>query len=127
MPDNKPTKHHCFPVFYLKRWANSDGKLCEFSRPFGKIVKPRRVRLSGTGWVNQLYAIKGMRPVLAHQVEEFFFKPIDSAAAESLERGHQFPPSHRHQPIPSPIRRRHLHPAMQAQELATGQKTSRCL
>jgi hypothetical protein len=34
-----PRDHHFVPVFYLQQWANQDGKLIEYSRPYrNKIV-----------------------------------------------------------------------------------------
>jgi hypothetical protein len=34
----KEQKHHYIPEFYLKQWAGSDGRLCEFNRPHKKVV-----------------------------------------------------------------------------------------
>jgi Protein of unknown function (DUF4238) len=54
-------KHHYTPVFYLKRWANTDGRLCEFSRPH-KLVQPRRTNPDGTGYFRGLYTLDGLAP-----------------------------------------------------------------
>ncbi|WP_354002189.1 DUF4238 domain-containing protein [uncultured Reyranella sp.] len=39
---SKLIKHHYIPVFYLKSWIGTDGKLCEFSRPHKTVVDRRR-------------------------------------------------------------------------------------
>lgn len=84
--NNKPQKHHYLPVFYLKRWAKNsdDGKVVEYSRPYGVEVKPRRTSPSGTGFLDRLYAINGLPPELAQQVEEEFMQPVDTGAADAL-------------------------------------------
>lgn len=86
MSENKPHKHHYLPIFYLKRWAerSNDAKLVEFSRPYGPQVKPRRVAPAGTGFLERLYAIEGLPPDQAQQVEQEFMQPVDTVAAEAL-------------------------------------------
>jgi hypothetical protein len=79
----QPTKHHYIPVFYLKRWAGPDGKLCEFSRPF-KAVTPLRRAPSGTGFADRLYELRAFPPALAQQVEQKFFKAVDTRASDAL-------------------------------------------
>lgn len=91
---NPPTKHHYIPAFYLKRWAAGDGRVTEFSRPYREIVvKP--IMPDRTGYQERLYELKGYEPELAQQVEEMFFKPVDTWASNSLyllERyGHRAP------------------------------------
>jgi len=84
-----PLKHHYLPVFYLKRWAGADRKICEFSVPYGRIYK-RRIYPVQTGFVERLYEMKGVPAAVAQQVEEEFMKPIDTFASISLaqlERG----------------------------------------
>lgn len=81
---NPPNKHHYIPVFYLKRWLNADGKVCEFSRPYNNEVKVRYVHPDGTGYLRRLYALQNFPEDLAHQVEHQFFRPIDSLAATAL-------------------------------------------
>lgn len=83
---NKPGKHHYLPVFYLKRWATKgDRRLCEFSRPYGGIIKPRRVHPEGTGYLHHLYSMRSQPPELAQQVEEKFYQPVDNAASDALD------------------------------------------
>lgn len=75
-------KHHYIPVFYLKRWT-TNGLLVEFSKPYG-LVKPIRRSPAGTGWVEKLYEMHGYPDELAQQIEDRFFKPVDSLAAQTL-------------------------------------------
>lgn len=79
-----PIRHHYIPVFYLKRWVNRPHPwLCEFSRQ-RDLVLPRRTAPAGTGYVDRLYALRGFPEHLAHQVEEKFFRAVDSSAADAL-------------------------------------------
>ncbi|UVK51198.1 DUF4238 domain-containing protein [Mesorhizobium sp. AR02] len=73
------------PIFYLKRWAQTDGRLIEFSKPFGNQVKPKRVHPEGTGYISRLYAIQGLPDEVAHEMEREFLSPIDSKAADALK------------------------------------------
>ena len=77
-------KHHYLPVFYLKQWAGSDGRLCEFSRPY-KSVKPRRSHPGGTGYVRGLYKIEGLPEETMNAIETKFLKPTDGLASASLK------------------------------------------
>jgi hypothetical protein len=82
---NAPKKHHYLPVFYLKRWSGlPDGKLVEFRRPFGQLVKPRRVHPAGTGWASSLYSFDGLPPELSQAIETDFMQPKDSMASDAL-------------------------------------------
>lgn len=78
-----PKKHHFLPVFYLKQWTGEADTLVEFSRPYGNVVKPRRVHPSATGYINRLYAIEGLPDEAAQKIETEFLSPIDSRAAEA--------------------------------------------
>ena len=90
---NPPTKHHYIPAFYLRRWA-VDGKVTEFSKPYKDVIaKP--ISPERTGFEERLYELKGYEPDLAQQVEEQFFKPVDTWASDSLDllerHGHHAP------------------------------------
>jgi hypothetical protein len=80
-----PNKHHFLPVFYLKQWAGSDKRLCQFSRPYLDRVVPKRVHPEGTGYIHRLYAIEGLPEVEAVAFESTFLSPVDSKAADALE------------------------------------------
>ena len=77
-------KHHYLPVFYLKQWVGADGRLCEFSRPYGA-VKPRRTHPDGTGYVRGLYKIDGLPPETMNVIETKFLKPVDGLASDAMK------------------------------------------
>jgi hypothetical protein len=79
-------KHHYIPVFYLKQWAGPDGRLVEFSRPHGSIVKPRRTHPDGTGFVRGLYRLPGVPDDVAETIEQKFFKELDDYASYAHKR-----------------------------------------
>jgi hypothetical protein len=78
-------KHHYIPVFYLKQWAGTDGRLCEFSRPY-KEVKPRRVHPDGTGYERGLYSMNELPPALANYIENRFLQRADDLAFFALSK-----------------------------------------
>lgn len=80
----KHRKHHFLPVFYLRQWAGEDGRLVQFSKPHGNIVKPRRGHPGSMGWISRLYAREGVPDEYAHRFETLFLSPVDSQAAEAL-------------------------------------------
>lgn len=75
--------HHFVPRFYSKRWALDAGRLCEFSQPFD-IIKPRRTSPKGTGYVPGGYALDDVEPAQVNRLEEHFYKPVDTRAADAL-------------------------------------------
>jgi Protein of unknown function (DUF4238) len=81
---NEPIDHHYVPVFYLSRWAGSDGCICRFSRPHGNEVKAKRVVPKGTAVEPRLYETQGLPPERAQTVETNFMAKLDSDAAEAL-------------------------------------------
>lgn len=83
---HEPKKHHYIPIFYLKQWATGrDGRLCEYSKPYRDIVKPKRVHPSGTGYVDRLYELQGLESELAQRLESEFMAPIDGFASEIVK------------------------------------------
>jgi len=80
---SKEGKHHYIPVFYLRRWAGGDNRICEFSKPFDR-VKPRRTHPDGTGYVHGLNTIPGLPPHEAQYLENVFFKMTDDLASKAL-------------------------------------------
>ncbi len=87
----QPSRHHYIPVFYLKRWAGKDGRVCEFSKPYKNLVKPRRTSPSGTGFVDRLYELPGVSDDQKQAIERYFMSPADTAAADALEHLHSIP------------------------------------
>lgn len=79
----QPKKHHYIPSFYLKRWAGLDDRLCQYSRPNGRVVCNRK-HPNATGYMDRLYELRSFPPELAQQVEQNFFKTVDSLAADAL-------------------------------------------
>ncbi|MDQ0135684.1 hypothetical protein J2T08_003605 [Neorhizobium galegae] len=77
-------KHHYIPAFYLSRWAVS-GRVVEFAKVHGGKVVAKPKAPEATGFKHRLYEMKGWEPKLAQQVEEGYFKPIDTMAADALE------------------------------------------
>jgi hypothetical protein len=78
-------KHHYLPVFYLKRWAGRDRRLCEYSRPWN-VVKPRMTSPSGTGYERDLYTIDGLPPETSQLLERRFMKAVDQGASDTLDK-----------------------------------------
>lgn len=83
-PPNPPSRHHYIPEFYLKRWTDTDGKLTVFTKKPRIGPSSRRTAPAGTGYQRHLYAVQGFPPELASSVEERFFNPVDSLAADKL-------------------------------------------
>ena len=79
-----PLRHHFLPEFYLKRWAQQDGRLVEYKKPYANTVKPRRTHPKGTGFIFRLYAVEGLPDDVAHEMESEFLSPVDSRAAQAL-------------------------------------------
>lgn len=80
-----PLKHHHLPVFYLKRWAGLDGRLCVFSKPHREIIA-RRKHPEQTGYEPRLYEMKGVPADSAQTIEQHFMQPVDTHAAEALAK-----------------------------------------
>ncbi len=86
MASPKLPKHHYIPVFYLKKWGGADGRLVEFSRPYGSELKTRRPHADGTGYVRGLYRLPGVSDRAAELLETRFFKNVDDFASYALLR-----------------------------------------
>jgi hypothetical protein len=77
-------KHHYIPCFYLRQWIGEDGRLCEFSRPYGE-VKPRRTHPSGTGYEWDLYTDDRLPTNADSSLEDVFLKRVDQRASDALQ------------------------------------------
>ena len=75
--------HHYVPTFYLRRWAGTDGRICEFSSPYRE-VKPLRKAPEAAGFIRHLYTVPGMEPGLRSVLEDVVFKRIDQHANDAL-------------------------------------------
>lgn len=81
---NEPVKHHFLPVFFLRKWCGEDGRLTQFSKPFGDVVRAKRKHPTATGFINRLYAIDDISDRLSYEIETSFLSPVDSRAAIAL-------------------------------------------
>ena len=75
--------HHHIPTFYLRRWAGSDGLICEFSRPHTQ-VKPKRKTPEAAGHQRGLYTVTGLPPERQSILEDDFFRRTDQSANDAL-------------------------------------------
>ena len=78
----KAQKHHYIPCFYLKQWVGTDGRLCEFSKPYREVV-PRRTSPDGTGYVRGLYTFHDLPPRMANYLESVFLQRTDNLAHQA--------------------------------------------
>ena len=69
---------------YLRKWRAQDGKITEYTKPHTELVA-KRVKAESTGFAERLYELQENEPAIAQQVEEKFFKPIDTWASASLD------------------------------------------
>jgi hypothetical protein len=90
---SKDGKHHYIPVFYLKQWAGGDKRICEFSKPFDRVIA-RRKHPDGTGFVHGLNTIPGVAAHDTQYLENVFFKFTDNYAAIALRILLSDPPWH---------------------------------
>jgi hypothetical protein len=80
---SKEGNHHYIPIFYLKQWAGSDEKICEYKRRHHGVL-PKRVFPAATGYVRGLYSIEDTDPEVVNAIETKFLMPADGLAAEAL-------------------------------------------
>jgi hypothetical protein len=73
-------KHHYVPEFYLKQWADPDGRVPHYRWLNGRAVFGRRAP-KYIGFEPDLYAREHVSPEQRHKVETHFFSLLDSRAA----------------------------------------------
>jgi Protein of unknown function (DUF4238) len=78
-------KHHYLPIFYQKRWAGADGKVCVYRTPY-KELKTKRRHPDAVGFQDDLYTIPGVEFEAASHLERRFFLQTDNDASQALER-----------------------------------------
>jgi uncharacterized protein DUF4238 len=81
-----PRDHHFVPVFYLQHWANQDGKLIEYSRPYRNRIVAKTVGPKATGFRRDLYAFQHLPAELAQYLEDKFLKRADDKASVALAK-----------------------------------------
>lgn len=87
MQPNPPQRHHYIPKFYLKRWANSDGKVVEYKKiQSGEIIHKEKA-LKAVGKRENLYALPKGNPLnyQTQVIESEFFGQLDNNAADCLK------------------------------------------
>lgn len=77
-------KHHFLPEFYLKSWASGS----ESRLPYYAWVRDRIYQgytsPGGTGYEENLNAVRNADKTLSHEVETKFFSPVDDRASVAL-------------------------------------------
>jgi hypothetical protein len=81
---NEPINHHYLPVFYLRQWAGSDGRVIRFYRPYDKVVASP-IAPSNTGYEPLLYSLDGYPPEVRQRIEKEYMGPlVDGPAADAM-------------------------------------------
>jgi hypothetical protein len=75
--------HHFVPVFYLKQWTDSAGKVVEYSRKNGRVLD-KQVGPKATGFASGLNSFAELPPELSEFLEDQFFQAADNDAAVAL-------------------------------------------
>ena len=88
----EPRKHHYIPEFYLKGWADENGKMWRYDRPHLAVVH-KHVFPSQVGFVKDLYTIPGVAPEFAQKIETEWFSRVDHAASQAREKLFETPHS----------------------------------
>ena len=73
--------HHYVPQFYLKQWANPDGRIPSYRWINGRAAFSHIKSTKGTGYEPDLYAREHVPPEERHKVETDFFTVLDNKAA----------------------------------------------
>lgn len=68
----------------MKQWAGEDGRLVQYSKPWGERVKPKRVFPRQTGFEDRLNELDGLPEPARQRLETHFYSPVDSAASSVL-------------------------------------------
>ena len=76
-------KHHYLPIFYQKRWAGKDKRICVYRKPH-KEVKALRRHPDAVGFAYDLYTVPGVDYETASHLERRFFLQTDDEAAKAL-------------------------------------------
>ena len=84
MTANYTKRNHFVPCFYSRQWTSQGGRLCQFSRPYDKVVT-KRVSPEGTGYSEDLYTEKSLPPAVTTYLEDTFLKKVDQKASDALQ------------------------------------------
>jgi hypothetical protein len=81
---SEPDKHHYLPVFYLSRWAQLDGQVIRYYRPYRAVVASP-IGAEYTGYERGLYRLEGYVREAQNTIEKDFMAPVvDDPAARAL-------------------------------------------
>jgi len=87
---NPAIRHHYVPQFYLRRWADTDGKVWEYRREPSGMVSERRVSPRATAFRDELYTERAGDPGASTTQPDWFetkvLGPVDCRAAPVLEK-----------------------------------------
>jgi hypothetical protein len=76
-------KNHYIPIFYQKRWAGPDGRVCVYSRPHNS-AHVQRKHPAGVGYERDLYTVANVDKAISTYLEGTFFKTTDNLASIAL-------------------------------------------
>lgn len=76
---HEPNKHHFVPSSYVAGWAADSGLVVEYSKPYGRIIKAKRVHPNATGFQLGLYRTRN------NNFEASHFVPIDQAGSDAIK------------------------------------------
>jgi hypothetical protein len=80
----EPVNHHYLPVFYLRQWCNSEGKVVRYYRPHKDVVHSS-ITPERTGYEPHLYSLEGYPPDQRQWVEKNYMGPVvDEPASRAL-------------------------------------------
>jgi hypothetical protein len=74
--------HHYVPQFYLRQWADPDGRIPSYRWLGNRAVFSHIKSSKGTGYETDLYAQEHVASEDRHKVETGFFKVLDDKAAQ---------------------------------------------
>ncbi len=81
---SEPIHHHYIPVFYLRHWCGTDGKLVRFWRPHQEVVASR-ISPEHTAYEPYLYTLDGYPPDQQQAIEKHFMGPaVDGPGSEAF-------------------------------------------
>jgi len=82
---SEPIDHHYLPVFYLRQWCNSEGRLFRYHRPHHRVVASS-ITPKSTGYEPSLYTLEDYPPEQRQVIEKQFMGPIvDDPASKALK------------------------------------------
>lgn len=82
---SEPINHHYLPVFYLRHWCDTSGRLIRFHRPYTKVVASE-ISPRATAYEPFLYSLEGFPEQIKQDIEKQFFSAIvDEPASRTMK------------------------------------------